>query len=100
MKTTAKKWNKAFRLGMFGVALAFGLVLSGCVTALPIQASQAPISRDTLASATKSFKSDKWLGVQELARRMQEEGMTEILFIEQEMLFGISPTGKIVYTGR
>ncbi|GHT65194.1 hypothetical protein FACS1894110_06470 [Spirochaetia bacterium] len=99
MKTT-KKWSKMLRIGMFGMALTFGLILSGCVTALPFQANQTPVSRDQLVSATKSFKSSKWLGAEALVQRMQAEGMTEILFIEVEMAFGTYPTGKIVYTGR
>ncbi|GHU78878.1 hypothetical protein FACS189462_4160 [Spirochaetia bacterium] len=98
MKTT-KMGSKMLRMGMFAMALTFGLMLSGCVTALPFQAKQPPISRDELASATKSFKSDKWLGAAALAARMEQEGMTEILFIEVETLFGYT-TGKIVYTGR
>jgi hypothetical protein len=97
---TTKKWNKMFRVGMFGMVLTFGLVLSGCVTAMPFQANKTPVDRATLVSATKSFKSSKWLGAEALAQRMKEAGMTEILFVEQEMFLGMAPTGKIVYTGR
>jgi hypothetical protein len=98
MKTTGK-WSKVLLLGMFAMVLTFGVMLSGCATALPFQAAQTPVAQSELASATKSFKSSKWLGAAELAAKMQQEGMTEILFVEQEWLLGIWLTG-IVYTGR
>ncbi|GMO27986.1 MAG: hypothetical protein Ta2F_03570 [Termitinemataceae bacterium] len=94
----AKKWSKMLRIGLAALVLSFvGGALTSC-TSMPFQANQTPVSLDKLESATKSFKSIRWLGSEKLVQRMKKEGMTEILFIEfKSFLFFAT---RIVYTGR